>query len=143
MKNYSYRGVLIFSAGVCLSVFGCLYFFGVSAQTEKNAPPTENLTLGRVAFQRLTGSAGGFNGSIDSVNADGTGYGTMSNAGAFIPIQPAWSPDGTQVVYSAQGVIWIGSTNTGAAGNDPTWSPSGKIPFTLGAQIWRMNADET
>lgn len=141
----SFRTAAIGVFCLVLALSGSIYFFGVSAQTdreEKASPEQQNLVLGRIAFQRLTGSAGGFSGSIDAANADGTGYGTMSSASAFIPIQPSWSPDGMQVVYSAQGDIWVAGTNitnTGAGENDPVWSVSGKIAYTRETGIWTMN----
>jgi Tol biopolymer transport system component/tRNA A-37 threonylcarbamoyl transferase component Bud32 len=50
-------------------------------------------------------------------------------------LQPAWSPDGGRIVYSAGGHIWVVQANGGAAINltsshagshsDPAWSPDG------------------
>jgi hypothetical protein len=101
---------------------------------------------GKLAFVR--------DGFIVTANADGSGVTTLT-AGYW----PAWSPDGTQIVYSAPvgGLLQIfvmkadgtGRTRlTNDAGSDltPTWSPDGaKIAFastrTGDYQLFVMNAD--
>lgn len=84
---------------------------------------------------------------ISIVNADGTGHHTISASGN----QPAWSPDGKQIVYSltsdsdvthlevinADGTnahaLTSGTTSAQADDRNPAWSPDGtKIAFTRG-----------
>jgi dipeptidyl aminopeptidase/acylaminoacyl peptidase len=69
----------------------------------------------------------------------------LGNAGT----DPAWSPDGTRIVWSNYGEIWVmnadGSGKTrllggdGTTGGTPAWSPDGtRIAYTSGLDLWTM-----
>ena len=99
--------------------------------------------------------------------ADGTGTPRKLTSNTVVDDRPAWSPDGTQIIYESGIHIWQmnadGSakralTTTELPGDDPkfdptqpsfnpAWSvplpgaPDGKIAFTHGGRIWTMLAD--
>ena len=94
---------------------------------------------------------------IVTSNPDGTGTTVLSNLDDF---EPAWSPDGTKIVFyswrDGQAEIYVmnanGSgqtrlTNNPALDVDPSWSPDGKIVFESNRDndfdIYTMNADGT
>lgn len=72
---------------------------------------------GRIAFVRQP--AGGGAHQIYSIKTDGTGLTDLSRDPGSSDIEPAWSPDGRQIVYSGAG------------------HPSGSV----GGDLWIMNAD--
>jgi TolB protein len=93
------------------------------------------------------------------MNADGTGV-TQKTFNLGDNWQPAWSPDGTRIVFrsnqSGNEEIWILDggggqaqiTTTAAEEMQPAWSPDGsKIAFARGTglgsnvDIWTMNPD--
>ncbi len=139
--------------GLLLVVSGGFYFFKVSAKTEtgKN-PATQNLILGKIAFVRYqSGSMPGRR--IFTSNADGSGQSSLPISTSLEPDEPAWSPDGTKIVFgtrnntfdifviNADGSGMTNLTNTSdfVIEINPTWSAAGKIAYERDTQIWVMN----
>ena len=79
-----------------LSVF---FIFTKSADMQSSFVSSEqNLVLGKLAYETVTGTFSGPIRGISTANADGTGAVTLTN---FPPVgDPAWSPDGTKIVYT-------------------------------------------
>lgn len=97
----------------------------------------------RIAFVREP--AGGGDREIYSIGAGGSGLTDLSNDPMSDDIEPAWSPDGSQIVFSGPfhpsgsvgGDLWlmnadgssrrplIHTTNGYSDGAYPTWSPDG------------------
>jgi Tol biopolymer transport system component len=83
------------------------------------------------------------------MNADGSSQTRITDPGGTD--DPAWSPDGTEIVFSRHGDIYVmnadGSnqtrlTNTSEWDEEPAWSPDGKrIAFSRDYDIYVMNAD--
>ena len=114
----------------------------------------------KIAFT-YGGSA--FASHIAVINEDGTGFQELTSGGE--DRDPAWSPDGSQIVYSGHrigghNIIRMNADGTGqvpltstifpVTNETPAWSPDGtKIAFTSNrtgigrAEIWVMNADGT
>src|SRR5688500_6715507 len=104
------------------------------------------------------------------MNADGTGQTNLS-ANAASDSSPAFSPDGTKIVFSSNRtanfeaeifvmnidgsaqtrLTFFGNPNSNPQAGDPAFSPDGtKIAFAVGpagssqlTEIWLMNADGT
>lgn len=100
-------------------------------------------------------------GDLYRINADGTGMKRLT-AGAEAEANPAWSPDGRQILYNAAApgvhfnlALWVmNADGTGAkrlsnnvfAKTLPRWSPDGKFIYYLSDQngkwdLWRMRQD--
>jgi Tol biopolymer transport system component len=97
---------------------------------------------------------------IYTMNVDGSNLTNVTNHPAQ-DFQPAWSPDGEQLVFTSRygeresnnpGWAQIYTINadgsnttrlTDSEGHNqyPTWSPTGKIAFSNGGTIYVMNAD--
>lgn len=103
----------------------------------------------RIAFVREP--VGGGDREIYTIHPDGTGLTDVSNDPTNDDIEPAWSPDGSQIVFSGPlqpgksvgGDLWVMSatgsnrralsheTNGYSDGAFPSWSPDGStIAFT-------------
>jgi Tol biopolymer transport system component len=113
----------------------------------------------RIAFAYSRGTAASAPGwGIWVVNANGTGahqVTTEPQSVASLDHEPAWSPDGSKIVFvrGSPADLYVmnadgtgGSTNLTASfttgANDPSWSPLGdKIAFSTGGNIFVMNAD--
>ena len=117
---------------------------------------------GRLTFPGTNGRlAYGFNGSIVTIDPDGTNKTVVIAGSTGLPsAEPAWSADGTRIAFVATagptpGIWWAtpdGKTRTRVTQhqNDksPTWSPDGtKIAFSRYGpgvyEIFVMNADGT
>ena len=91
------------------------------------------------------------------MNSDGSGKTRVSFAGDNTGWnwQQNWSPDGSKIVYSHGGTLWVvnadgtNEVSLGVSGMYPAWSPDGnKIAYhngggTPGGQLWMMNVDST
>ncbi len=113
----------------------------------------------KVAFAYSRGTAASAPGwGIWVVNANGTGahqVTTDPQSVASLDHEPAWSPDGSKIVFvrGSPADLYVmnadgtgGSTNLTASfttgANDPSWSPLGdKIAFSTGGNIFVMNAN--
>lgn len=158
MKTYpvavfsgNFHGVAVISIAVMLVIVSLL--FTSRSESKAIVQPT---AVGKLTFSRLFFFTSGLQASpIQSINSDGTGENTL--AVATIPpvfnTAPAWSPDGTKIVYYSDGELWsmnadggnkLNLTNTvGITESNPTWSPGGKIAYERDGQIWTMSPDGT
>ncbi len=89
------------------------------------------------------------------MNPDGSNQVPLT-AGPAADQDPAWSADGTKIVFSRSDgdfEIWVmdadgtdqrKTTSNGTNDTDPAWSPDGtKIAFTRRSDVWVMDADGT
>lgn len=109
----------------------------------------------------LIGNSQYNNGGIATVYLDGRSVESLTRPANNSPSpdqNPAWSPDGSQIVFtrtqqSANGKIYVMKADgtdvkqltTGTTHDDfPVFSPDGsQIAFTRGGEIWMMNVDGT
>lgn len=138
----------LFVVKLCLiAAFVCVNSLDVFAQTPR-----------KIAF---TYGSAGMASSVAVINEDGTGLVVFGNGG--IDRDPAWSPDGSQIVFSGNrsggvNIIRMNADGTGQVpltasvapvdNGEPAWSPDGtRIAFTRSQdhrnEIWVMNADGT
>jgi Tol biopolymer transport system component len=120
---------------------------------------------GKIAFSdsrddpNPSGCGSSCNYEIYSINPDGTGVSRLTTNPAY-DLFPAWSPDGSKIVFISTRVpagIYTMDANGGnvtfvRSGFDPSWSPDGtKILFvpdggecSVGTGgLWKMNPDGT
>jgi len=106
---------------------------------------------GKIAYARGDG--------IWTMNADGSGQTALSSPLISLHHEPAWSPDGSKILYREDGQVGparddivvvdadgpgsVNLTNTSGVDEfEPTWSPDGtKIAYRRSNAIWTMNAD--
>jgi Tol biopolymer transport system component len=107
----------------------------------EDAAPRWSQDARRIAFER-TGPDG--RREVWVMHADGTRERDLDAPGS----QPAWSPDGSRLVFERESSIWTmaadGSRHRRLAspGSDPAWSPDGsRLVFERQGEIWIMNAD--
>jgi TolB protein len=88
----------------------------------------------RVAFRSdYPGPTGADHSRIFIVNRDGSGLRQLTPETPSYTTDdgPAWSPDGTQIVFSQLNTLYLvkpdgtGLTSTGVGGHHPAWSPDG------------------
>ena len=108
---------------------------------ELGAPSLVSSANGKIAFSSDRGN--GLDADIYTMNADGTNVARLTTT-ANADYAPAWSPDGTQLVFvsrrdgndeiytmNADGSNQTRLTNDAAEDIEPAWSPDGlKIAFT-------------
>ena len=155
LPTLTFRRWTVILGAFLLMVFGGFYFFNVSAKTEtiEKQPSEQNLVNGRLALSSR--SVPFPEGGILTANPDGSGQTGVAVQGTLIPTEPAWSPDGTKLLFvdttqnsdifviNANGGGQINLTNTASPireGN-PSWSVTGKIAYERDGQIWTMNED--
>jgi hypothetical protein len=108
-----------------------VYTIEPDGQAEKKLTTTARATAGPLSWSPdSTRIAVSRAGSVYSVRADGTGESRLAPGE-----NPAWSPNGAKITYSANGIGVVNADGTGAArltrGTDgmPAWSPdSGGSP---------------
>ena len=100
------------------------------------------------------------NWEIYVMNADGSGQVRLTVSPAATEMEPAWSPDGANIVFARDGHIWrMGADGSSPAqltfgplsDSEPAWSPSGAhVAFSRfdaavadNIDVYRMNADGT
>jgi WD40 repeat protein len=99
---------------------------------------------GKIAFQR--------GDDIWTMNPDGSNQVNLTNSAAA-ERDPAWSPNGTQIAFSSNGIHVMNADGSGetpvantSGGSDPTWSPDGTqiayVNFGAGA-VYKINLDGT
>ncbi len=102
-NSLSFRRWVSIVGGLLFVVFGLFYFFNVSANTEAVENPAEqNLVNGRLAFSSRKAGPTLPDGTIITSNPDGSGRTGLGIPVSLNPAEPAWSPDGTKLVF-AQG----------------------------------------
>lgn len=112
----------------------------------------------KLAFTGTLSGPYGDYGRIFVVNRDGTGLRQVTPEVSATDYQfdysASWSPDGTRLVFSRNGVLFFinadgtGLVSTGVSGEQPAWSPDGtQIAYesVSGGNdgIWAMNASLT
>jgi Tol biopolymer transport system component len=163
MHNYPLHVIsssrrLMLVGGLCL--IGVVFLFPATTveMRVRSATPEANLVIGRLAYTFSINMIGGTFTNINFVNADGTGQ-TRLTPGFGFDGEPAWSPDGSKIVYSGlsnmsgslelyvinpNGTNRINLTNTlSVSEGNPSWSVTGKIAYGRSGQIWTMNPDGT
>ncbi len=112
-----------------------------------------NLVCRPIVFTQFVGS-GAY--EIFRIRADGSGRTPLTNDGA-INVDPAWSPDGSKIVYSTSGdLILMNSNGSGKtpllndafSNSEPDWSRDGSkivfVSFRSGqTDLWTINPDGT
>jgi Tol biopolymer transport system component len=111
----------------------CYQYLSVPGSYPDWSPTGRDLvyTTARIRVDYYTWS--GTDGEIAAVNEDGTSDRRTLVAGPEIDEQPAWSPDGTKIVFrrstgTAPGLWVVGADGSGAArilgaGSQPDWQP--------------------
>lgn len=134
---------------------GNIGFFAIGGQPVQGKQPSYNSTGQRIVYVNTSSSRY----SLDLVNADGSGHGTLGSAAGPTIDGPAFSPDGKRIAFSnaasnGDQEIFVKSLIDGsvkrltfATGTDlwPSWSPDGsRITFSSTRkgrlQIWSMGA---
>ncbi len=103
-------------------------------------------TSGVIAYER--------DGQIWTMNADGSVQEPFLAISQSFPADPAWSPDGTKLLFRASDDIWVINadrsnerriTSNSVPDTDPAWSPDGqKVIFSkAGSGIAVINLDST
>jgi WD40-like Beta Propeller Repeat len=125
-----------------------VYTIDPDGQAEQKLTATARATVGPLSWSpdstRIAVSRGG---AVYSIRADGAGEARLATGA-----QPAWSPDGAKIAYTADGIRVASADGTGAVrltrGTDgmPAWSPdSARIAFirnpTTGGQLWVTSLD--
>jgi sugar lactone lactonase YvrE len=127
------------------------------------APTT--VALSQTAPRKIAYAYGNTSSTIAVINEDGSGQTKLTSEG-FNDRYPAWSPDGSQIVFQSNryagryNILRMNADGTGLvpltdfalpnSSTDPSWSPDGtKILFVSDrggarrSEIWVMNADGT
>jgi Tol biopolymer transport system component len=144
--------------GLLMIVLAASLLLTESAVMKSEAPLAADLTardsvLGKLAYQKTVFfNSGAVTTFLMTANADGSGETSIAPGSNGIPTfnaEPAWSPDGTKIVYTTNlfglhSVNADGSNRMALTNNQdryPSWSAMGKIAFERGGQIWVMNAN--
>jgi len=134
----------ILAATVALAVAAAgmgllMYAFGRDEQPR----PAASVQNGKIAFLKAVQSDDYINGEqtdIYVMNPDGSGVAPLIQDPTY-DTNPAWSPDGTRIVFSRGGLLIANADGTsvktiledGTGATDPSWSPAGtRIVFESG-----------
>jgi Tol biopolymer transport system component len=131
----------------------------LTSSTSTNLSPAWSADGQRIVFARAQGvdcNTTGWNTGIEIwvMNADGSGQVKLTNNTA-LDDTPAWSPDGTKIVFvsnrdgplqvytmNADGTNQVRLTTIVADDREPTWSPNGQtIAFERNGAIYEIPAD--
>jgi hypothetical protein len=101
--------------------------------------------------QRIVATNDSIPSQLYTVKSDATGdFRLLTQRNDVVLSHPAWSPDGTKIVFEGGGVLYTikpdgtGLTPLPVLGFNPSWSPDGsKIAYDNGDSVFVANADGT
>jgi Tol biopolymer transport system component len=111
-----------------------------------------------IAFAGLESPARPYQRALYVVSSDGVGPArriVVDDADVHRPSQPAWSPDGSKIAFTAADERWsaalyvmnvdgTGVRRIAAGGHDPVWSPDGRmLAFRADGRYWTTRSDGT
>lgn len=160
MKRKSTSFISVNYRSLCFVVLAALAvtsFLAFGEQASTKDAVVQPASLGKLAFDKTNfATTGLITSSVMAANSDGSGSSTLAQANVppVIISDPAWSPDGTKLVFVSDSDLWVmnadGSNKTNVTNNNatiieggPTWSLGGKIAYERDGQIWTMSVDGT